>query len=172
MIDGKQYVGVAAGSGGRHHADKERASRRSNLFLTFANRKTVRAGKAGVTIFRATVSMVYEGSIDMLIGQLVQISIGETVLRPVDAGGYQRDGAGVHHMNDATKTPCQSFTPTSDGKSRRKLLEVGRAPPRTAVQPAQRPWSEGIAPWNPHRSRAQVSERDASESDCKAVGEH
>jgi hypothetical protein len=28
-----------------------------------------------------------------------------TVLRPVDAGGDQCDGAGVHHMNDATKTP-------------------------------------------------------------------
>ena len=39
-------------------------------------------------------------------------------------GGYQRDRARVHHMNDATKTPSQSFTPTSDSKSRRKLLEV------------------------------------------------
>src|SRR5208283_1165603 len=47
-----------------------------------------------------------------------------TMLRPVDAGGYQRDGAGVHHMNDATKTPSQSFPPTSNAKSRRKLLEV------------------------------------------------
>jgi hypothetical protein len=47
-----------------------------------------------------------------------------TVLRSVDAGGYLRDGAGVHHMNDTTKTPCYSFTPTSDSKSRRKLLEV------------------------------------------------
>src|SRR4029077_6348433 len=27
------------------------------------------------------------------------------VLRPGDAGGYQRDGAGVHYMNDAAKTP-------------------------------------------------------------------
>jgi hypothetical protein len=28
-----------------------------------------------------------------------------TVLRPLDAGGYQRDSAGVRHMNDATKMP-------------------------------------------------------------------
>jgi hypothetical protein len=28
-----------------------------------------------------------------------------TVLHPVDAGGDQRDGAGVDDMNDATKTP-------------------------------------------------------------------
>src|ERR1700736_6614223 len=46
------------------------------------------------------------------------------VLCPVDAGSYQRDGAGVHHMNDAAKTPCQSFATTSCGKSRRKLLEM------------------------------------------------
>src|SRR4029077_10071005 len=31
--------------------------------------------------------------------------LAPTVLRPVDAGGDQRNGAGVHHMNDATKTP-------------------------------------------------------------------
>jgi hypothetical protein len=46
------------------------------------------------------------------------------VLCPVDAGGHERDGAGVHHMNDAAKTPCQSFATTSCAKSRRKLLEL------------------------------------------------
>ena len=47
-----------------------------------------------------------------------------TVLRPVDAGGYQRDRTGVHHMNDAAKTPGQSFATTTCGKSRRKFLEM------------------------------------------------
>jgi hypothetical protein len=46
------------------------------------------------------------------------------VLRPVDAGGYQRDGAGVHYMNDTPKTPGQSFATASCGKSRRKFLQV------------------------------------------------
>jgi len=36
----------------------------------------------------------------------------------------QRDGAGVHHMNDTTKTPSYSFASTSGGKSGRKLLQV------------------------------------------------
>ena len=31
--------------------------------------------------------------------------LAPTVLRPVDAGGYQRARARVHHMNDATETP-------------------------------------------------------------------
>ena len=47
-----------------------------------------------------------------------------TVLRPVDAGGYQRDGAGVHHMNNAPETTSQPFTSTSCAKSGRKLLQV------------------------------------------------
>jgi hypothetical protein len=46
------------------------------------------------------------------------------VLRPVDAGGYQRDRAGVHYMNDPPKTPGQSFATTTCGKSRRKLLQM------------------------------------------------
>jgi hypothetical protein len=60
-----------------------------------------------------------------------------TVLRSVDAGGYLRDGAGVHNMNDTTKTPCYSFTPTSDSKSREKAFGGDRALPRTALQLAQ-----------------------------------
>src|ERR1700741_5274924 len=46
------------------------------------------------------------------------------VPRPVDAGSYQRNGAGVHHMNDATKTPGQSLPPTPRCKSGRKPLQV------------------------------------------------
>src|SRR5260370_16863112 len=45
------------------------------------------------------------------------------MLRPVDAGGYQCNRAGVHHMNDTTKTPCESFAPISCSKSRRNLLQ-------------------------------------------------
>jgi len=37
--------------------------------------------KAGLPIFRTTVSMTYEGSIDMLIGQLVQ-SVSTEQRRP------------------------------------------------------------------------------------------
>jgi hypothetical protein len=46
------------------------------------------------------------------------------VLRPVDAGGNQRDGARIHHMNDAPETMRQAFTPTSSAKAGRKGLEV------------------------------------------------
>src|ERR1700741_2156537 len=51
-------------------------------------------------------------------------SFAPAVLRPVDAGGYQRDGARVHHMNNAPETTSQPFTSTSGGKSGRKLLQV------------------------------------------------
>src|SRR5215475_13130703 len=46
------------------------------------------------------------------------------VLRPVDAGGYQRNRAGVHHMNNAPETTSQPFASTSCAKSGRKLLQV------------------------------------------------
>ena len=51
-------------------------------------------------------------------------SFAPAVLRPVDAGGYQRNRARVHHMNNAPETTSQPFTSTSCAKSGRKLLQV------------------------------------------------
>src|SRR5690349_22505706 len=43
---------------------------------------------------------------------------------PIDAGGNQGNRAGVHHVNDAPKTPRQAFTSTPSAKAGRKRLEV------------------------------------------------
>ena len=46
------------------------------------------------------------------------------VLRPIDAGSNQGDGAGVYHVNDAPEPMRQPFTPASSAKAGRKLLQV------------------------------------------------
>src|SRR6267143_210994 len=64
--------------------------------------------------------------------------LAPTVLRPVDAGGYQRDGAGVDHMNDATKTPKLILYPDGRRQIPEKASGGARAPSRKAVQLVQR----------------------------------
>jgi hypothetical protein len=48
---------------------------------------------------------------------------------PIDAGGHQGNGAGVHHVNDAPEPPRQAFASASWGKAGRKGLEVAEHRP-------------------------------------------